>query len=416
MTKGEITLLSWVKEKMLQVNLVEDLHPKEGFYRLGFTDLETKAHAHFVQIAEELGLKVYEDEIGNKMARWETDCEDQRYVSSGSHLDTVSGGGAYDGAAGVVASLAAIKLLKDEGFKPERPLEVICFRLEEADRFGVSTIGSKAMAGLFDENSFAHLKDANGITLKEAVESQGYKWEHVKNAERDINDIYSFYELHIEQGKRLEGITDLGVVDAVTCPIRLEVTIVGENGHTGTTLMTERRDALVIASHIIQEVQEETLRINREEHKYPLMATVSQIKSFPNSISVIPGKVVLGIDIRSVDDHLKERLVNHLEKMSSTFDANISVVRKVNTSSVFLDEEIRETMRKEIAKTRDTVPVLESRAGHDVMNMQKKWPSGMLFIPCRDGISHSPREYAEIEHIVEGAKVIAAYYKLKSIV
>lgn len=401
---------------MLQVNLVEDLHPEKGYFRLGYTDVESESHEQFVKIAEELDLTVCEDEVGNKMARWETDSKDQRYVSSGSHLDTVSGGGAYDGAAGVVASLAAIKLLKDEGFKPERPLEVICFRSEESDRFGVSTIGSKCMSGLFDEDGLANLKDEKGITLKEAMESQGYRWDQAKEGEREVNEIYSFYELHIEQGKRLEGFTDLGVVDAVACPIRLEMIIKGEYGHTGTTLMTERRDALVVASQVIQEVEKETKRINEEGHAYPLMATVSQIRSFPNSISVIPGKVILGIDIRSVDDTLKERLVNSLEKKTTVLDATISMERKVNSQSVFLDKKMKDAIRSEILKKRESVPVLDSRAGHDVMNMQSKWPSGMLFIPCRNGVSHSPKEYATIENIVEGAKVIATYYKMHSIV
>lgn len=407
-------LIEWLEENLKRVNLVDSLEQKNGFTRLGFTEEETKAHDEFVSISEELGLTVTEDAIGNKIARWEAAGGSEGAVASGSHLDTVTKGGAYDGAAGIICSLGAIKQLKEENFQPKKPIEVICFRLEESDRFGVSTIGSKAMAGLLNKKDYESVKDKFGVTLKEAIESQGYDWNKIERAARPVNSLSSFLEVHIEQGKRLENKFHLGVVEAVACPLRLDITIHGREGHTGTTLMSERSDALVAASVLISDIYTNTQQLNARQ-KYPVMATVSKITNEPNVISVIPGKVVLGVDIRSVDDSLKEKVYNRLKEqlgqLEKQFNVDTSVEITVDNKSVFLRQEMKETLIELIGKQQLTYTVLDSRAGHDVMNLAAKWNAGLLFIPCKNGISHHPEEFASINSICHGSLMVSEYYR-----
>lgn len=407
----------WLKAHLHRLNLVNDMNQQVGFTRLGYSKEEWEAMDVFKEIAEDLGLFVRRDFAGNLIARWNPSEEASSLpaVALGSHLDTVKGGGGYDGVAGVLCALGAVKELKNEGFQPDHPIEVICFASEESSRFAISTIGSKAMSGILDTEALENVQDETGTTIKKAVENRGLNWDSIKYAERSTDEIKSFVELHIEQGMRIENAgADFGVATAVACPIRLKVQIRGKMGHTGTTPMGMRQDALVTAAPLISFISEKAEQLSKES-EYPIVATVSTLNVKPNAMNVIPGAVELGIDIRSVDDALKERFKSLVEAKCLSMEKESHVKMKtdilVHNSSIFLDQETSMALKKIGESLGLKSLVMESGAGHDVMNMSRKWPSGLVFIKCRDGVSHNPDEYASLEDLSIGVDILVGYLR-----
>ena len=406
----------WLEKHLCDLNLTKTMERPEGFCRLGYTEEEWKSIDVFVMIAENLGLKVHRDEAGNAIARWEPDrIESLPAIAVGSHLDTVKGGGGYDGVAGVLCGLAAIKKLKEEGFQPICPIELICFASEESSRFGVSTIGSKAMSGLLNKEELESIKDEHGITIRQAVENMGLNWDKIDKARRTESELKSFIELHIEQGTRIEDHSaEFGVVTAIACPIRLKVKITGQMGYTGTTPMGKRKDALVVAAPLIQFISEAAESLSGAS-EFPIVATVSTIELKPNAMNVIPGIVELGVDIRSVDDQLKEKMKELITgkclQLEQSFDVKIELTTLVNNPSVQLDEKVRGKLQQAGESLGYEALVLESGAGHDVMNMAAKWPSGLIFIRCRNGLSHHPEEFASLDDLHMGTEIISQYLK-----
>ncbi|ANU11945.1 Zn-dependent hydrolase [Planococcus antarcticus DSM 14505] len=403
---------NWLIEQLQRMNMSDALVKPEGFTREGYTSEETNAIAVFKAIAEELGLAVAEDAAGNIIARWEVPGGESAAVATGSHLDTVPNGGAFDGGAGVVCGLGAVKMLKEADFEPQRPIEVICFRSEESSRFGVSTIGSKAMSGLLDP-AIGALEDQHGTTLAEAVNSQGFDWQNLSKAKRPKEQLKSFVELHIEQGMHIiEHKKNYGIVNGVACPIRLAVTFSGKAGHTGTTPMDRRQDALAAAAPFISFVQETALQLNDSNGK-SLMATVSTLTSAPNSMNVIPQTVTAGVDIRSVDDSLKKKMADAIrceaERIEQATGVSIAIEVLVDNPSVLLDRSIAQELADAGEQEAYLVHRMDSGAGHDVMNMAQVWPSGLLFIPCKDGLSHHPDEYATAEDLKMGVELLARF-------
>lgn len=407
---------TWLEKHLCELNLTESMERPEGFWRLGYTADEWRAMDVFVSIVRDLGLNVIRDEAGNAIARWETDRMDSSpAVAVGSHLDTVKGGGGYDGVAGVLCGLAAVKKLKEEGFQPIHPIEVICFASEESSRFGVSTIGSKAMSGLLNKKELENIQDENGITIRQAIEEMGLNWDKIDQAQRTETELKSFIELHIEQGTRVEdNSAEFGVVTAIACPIRLKITITGQMGHTGTTPMGKRKDALVVAAPFIQFISEAAESLSNTS-EFPIVATVSTIDLKPNAMNVIPGIVELGVDIRSVDDQLKEQMkeliIGKCVQLEQSFGVKIEWTTLVNNPSVQLDEKVGGKLQEAGESLGYKVLVLESGAGHDVMNMAAKWPSGLIFIKCRNGLSHHPEEFASLDDLQMGTEIISQYLK-----
>lgn len=406
-------LTCWIEEKLRQVNLVETMDQPEGFTRLGYSEEEQASQAQFRSIAKELGLRTFQDAAGNQWAVWQVD-ESARFIATGSHLDTVYNGGGYDGAAGVVASLAAVKMLKEASFKPTKNIAVIAFACEESARFNVSTIGSKAIAGLIDTDKLALFEDSSGTSLKKAFTECGLDWDVVHEARLEDHQLEQFIELHIEQATQLEKSgTDIGIVRAIAQPTRLRITTIGKTNHTGSTLMDERQDALVAIAPLISFIEEETLVVNRRN--IPLVATVSTIQNSPNAMSMIPGEVVLGVDIRSTSATAKHILVEKIQEFVRTIEAKrgvtISIETLVDDDPIELDPSIHAKLTQLCKDIGLSSMELNSGAGHDVMNLAKRWPCGLLFIPCRNGVSHHPSEHADSEDLLKGTKVLAEYLK-----
>ncbi|OEH56309.1 Zn-dependent hydrolase [Oceanobacillus sp. E9] len=405
-------MINWLEEKLCALNVTSSMNQSEGFTRLGYSDEEKQAHTQFINIANELGLHTFEDEAGNQWAVWKVE-ENAPTIGLGSHLDTVYSGGGYDGVAGVLCALAAVKTLKDKQITPKKNIAVICFASEESARFSVSTLGSKAVSGELNKEAIKTISDQDGTTIKQAMEQVGLNWEKVQQAERAESDLEQFLELHIEQGKILEeqGF-DIGIVHGIARPIRLSVRCEGMANHTGTTPMNNRQDALVAIAPLINFVEQEALKMN-ERVGASIVATASVATVKPNAMNMIPGEVELGIDIRSTDNNLKQELYASIytfcESVEKDRNVKVMITMLVNDASVELDKEMQGKLFAVSKSLGYKTISMDSGAGHDVMNMAMKWPSGLIFIPSHKGISHHPDEFTEIKDLANGTKVIAAY-------
>jgi hydantoinase/carbamoylase family amidase len=405
-------LHEWIENTLLALNLTDSMEQKTGFTRLGFSREEKLAHEQFRNIASSLALKTQQDEVGNQWAIWEVD-PDAPTIGLGSHLDTVIEGGGYDGVVGIVAALGAIRELKRKRIKPKKNIAILCFISEESARFGVSTIGSKTLIGKVDKNKWENMKDYEHVTIRQAMEQYGLNWETFHQAYCEDNRFESFIELHIEQGNHLyQNHIDIGIVYGISTPIRLKVTAYGQSNHTGTTQMYERKDALVAIAPLINVVQKEATEINKQSEQ-AFVATVSTVNVLPNAMNVIPGKVELGIDIRSVDDKLKRQFVSLVEtyckRLEKENQIEIRIDEIVNEKAVLLDKDIQQKLTNICDELKISYCHMNSGAGHDVMNMAKRWPSGLIFIPSVNGISHHPDEYTPLRNIQIGVSVLAAY-------
>ncbi|MDU2065608.1 MAG: M20 family metallo-hydrolase, partial [Sporomusaceae bacterium] len=327
-------------------------------------------------------------------------------VATGSHIDTVPAGGKYDGVAGVVASLLAVKKLQAKG-QLTHPVEVIVFACEEAGRFGFATIGSKVMTGSLPIHTWKKAVDKQGITLPEALATQGLSIENLGSAARSRDEFKCFLELHIEQGAILETAKEkIGLVTAIAAPTRLKVTIEGQAAHSGATPMECRRDALVSAAKIILAVREIAL----EQSYCGTVGTVGMATVLPGAMNIVPGKVELGIDIRGVDSESILTSIQDLKDFISNLaeEEETPVAIDVLTSDrpVQLDKKMIGLLEGICRRKKAAYRQMHSGAGHDAMHMAKLTPTAMIFIPCKEGISHNPAEYAATEDILYGVEIL----------
>lgn len=378
-----------------------------GITRLAFSDEDRGAGEYIQELMLQSGLTVRRDSFGNIIGRLEGMTPDAPAVATGSHLDTVPEGGRYDGVVGVVGGLAAIRRLAGQG-PLNYPLELIVFMAEESSRFGFATMGSKAMIGSVN-TAWAKAKDQAGNAFADALARQGIDLADARTAVRSREEFNAFLELHIEQGPILERAEKtIGIVEAIAAPTRLKIVVDGTAGHSGTTPMDDRQDALVSAAMIILAVQE----IAMEQAHRGTVGTVGVIRNHPNVMNVIPGRVEMGVDIRGVDhDSIIETIQDVKDAVSTIADGQETPVAiEVVTSDkpVPLNPDIIQTIESVCRQLSIPHKRMNSGAGHDAMNMAALTPTGMIFIPCRAGISHNPDEEADPDDIMRGIDVLAA--------
>ncbi|EZH65962.1 hypothetical protein DH09_14140 [Bacillaceae bacterium JMAK1] len=375
--------------------------------RLAYTKEEIKAHHSFSELAISLGMTVRRDSVGNTIARLEGIDDTKPAVVIGSHLDTVRNGGQFDGMTGVVAGLEVIALLVEHHIKTQHPIEVIAFACEESSRFGVATLGSKAMIGEFPIDKLTTLTDQEGITLAEALRVNQLNPDLAEDAIRKKEEIKSFFELHIEQGPELKSLgVPVGIVNGIAAPTRLKLTFHGQANHTGTTSMIRRKDALVAASEMILFVEDAA----KLEAINKTVATVGICEVIPASMNVIPGEVTLYVDIRSTSMVSKQRVYQQIRKKAYVIEQYRGVTCDIAVLSkeipIVIERNIQDLLQTACEEIDVHYENMPSGAGHDAMNMAKHWPTGMIFIPCKNGVSHDPTEYSTIEDIVTGTNVL----------
>ena len=371
--------------------------------RLGYTDIEDDMIKAVVKIGEEYGFKHYADEVGNVFIH--NGLGEGDYTLIGSHLDSVVQGGKYDGVAGVLAGLLILKKIEEQ--KLNIPVKVGIFRMEESSVFGIASVGSKLITGNLEEASLKKAANSEGISLYDIMTKRGYKTNpaHIKNLKQ-------YLELHIEQGRVLEAKgLKLGVVNCVAAPVRMWVKFTGNQDHSGATPMDLRKDSLVAAAELIVALE----KFGKDELLNASVATTGIVQNTPNVFNVVPGETVLGLDIRGIDNESRERILKNVESKTQLIANVRSLKCEINRVSESAPVKLDEGLQKTLAATAEElgIPhlVMPSGAGHDAMFFIDICPVGMIFVPCKEGISHNKDELAKLEDIVTGCDVLFHYLK-----
>jgi N-carbamoyl-L-amino-acid hydrolase len=379
---------------------------ERGFSRLVFGEAEWGAVEYVTGLMREADLAVRTDAFGNVIGRLEGREPGASVVATGSHVDTVPEGGNFDGVVGVIAGLGALMRLKARGLL-RHPVEAMVFRGEESARFSIHTMGSKVMAGIASVEAWRKLQDHGGTTLAQALAARGLDLERIPEAVRRPEEFKAFVEMHIEQGPVLEeaGIP-IGVVEAIAGPVRLKISVEGTASHSGTTPMGKRRDALVSAAQVVLAVQDEAAK--RAERR--IVGTVGVMKVHPGAMNVVPGRVEMWVDIRGIDAEdvaaTARAVCEAAARIADREGTRIRLETLSTDTPVPMDSDVIQTIEAACRRAGVAYRRMPSGAGHDAMNMAKLASAGMIFIPCRRGVSHNPDEYAAPEDILTGIDVL----------
>lgn len=377
----------------------------KGITRLAYSAEDLAAQKYIMEKMQELGMEVRRDYVGNIFARLPGKNPTLPTIASGSHLDTVKQGGAYDGALGVVAALEAAYAIKEQGL--EHSYEVIIFMAEESTRFGFATIGSKLLAGVGTPETFSSATKKDELSYIEVLKQAGFEPEKYEQVKLDANKYAAFVELHIEQGRVLADSGEaIGVVENIAAPTRMKITVEGVADHSGATPMNFRKDALVSGAKLILAIEE----VGKAHSEQGIVTTVGVVDIEPSSINVIPGKVVLWLDLRGVDYevileaieeiHEAVRCVGEADEVKITIDV-LTSDKPVRLSKNLADITAGVCQQKNIKYRR-----MNSGAGHDAMHMAAIMPTTMIFVPSIEGISHNPAEMTSEADIIAGVEVL----------
>ena len=380
--------------------------PGEGINRLAFTDADWAGRQYIIDRMTDAGLFVEIDDFGNVIGYKSGKKPDLPVVMVGSHTDSVPNGGNYDGVVGVLSAIEVIRSMIDDGYEHDHTIAVVSFMCEESGRFGNATLGSKAMRGELTLQDLHRLVDKQGISLYEALKDRNLNPDGIETMAYK-RPVKSFTEIHIEQGKVLEHEQKtIGIVTGIAAPERFYVTIRGNADHSGATPMNLRHDALCGAAKIILGIEE----IASMQEAPPVVGTVGVVEVTPGAMNVIPGAVKLGVDIRSISKAARNSVVTLVKEFIGITAEKRGLSYTIETIAQDHPVEMHPAMIREIEEAVKSVGVeymtMPSGAGHDAMHWAEAIPTGMIFIPCRDGISHNPAEFAEMDDIVTGAEVL----------
>ncbi len=406
-----IKIKSDIKERIDEyISSTGKIGVKEGKrWRAAYTDDDKEIRNLFKEIMEKEGLITEVDPVGNLYGKIKNIAVDNslKKIIIGSHMDTVKNGGAYDGAAGIIIGIIALsEVLKRYG-TPEVPVEVAALVEEEGSRYAMGYVGSRAVVhGLTEKELSA--KDENEISLRDAMNEFGYDSNTVNKAKRD--DIKAYLEVHIEQGPVLNtNRKKIGIVEKITGLNVLEVLVKGREDHAGTTPMNLRKDALVGASKIIYEIPKIVSRISETG-----TATVGMMKVLPGSSNVVPKEVRFTIDIRDIDPEKIKAITNKVKEEIKSLeegDLEVEIRTEAEEVPVKLDKELANRSEEAVKNLKIPYIRMNSGAGHDAQIFAEKFPSGLLFIPCKDGRSHTPEEFATVEDIALAVEAVVEIIK-----
>jgi N-carbamoyl-L-amino-acid hydrolase len=377
-----------------------------GSTRISFSEEYRQARNHLALLMEdEAKLNVRIDPAGNLIGRREGKRQ-KPAILVGSHLDTVQGGGKFDGVSGVISGIEIARRFEEKRINTIHPLEIVAFLAEEPSPFGISTVGSRGMAGVLKEELLTSLKDNKGRTLGMAIREMGGEPSKIGEARRHSDDVFAYLELHIEQGPILfsRGIP-IGVVTGIVGITRGRIEIIGRADHSGTTPMELRKDALPAGSEVILALEKVCTQVKG------VVGTIGRVEVFPNSFNVIPGTVILGMEIRSLSEGDLNQTVSlfeiELDQIRDKRGITVNFETEVSSKPVIFNSRIVDRISRICEHL--NIPYLEmpSWAGHDASHLARIAPTGMIFIPSKDGRSHCPDEWSEFEHICLGTEVLA---------
>lgn len=374
---------------------------KSRGYRVAYTQGDIEGRAWFMGLMKKAGLDPTIDAAGNIIGKRKGKNPSFKPIAFGSHIDMVPDGGNYDGTLGSISALEVIEILNENNVVTEHPLEVIIFGNEEG-----GTIGSKAMVGEITGEGLKQ-KSQSGLTMAEGIRAIGGNPENIQSCIRKKGDIHAWIELHIEQGGILENEkVQIGVVEGIVGIVHWEVTVEGFANHAGATPMNMRQDALLAAAQFIIAVNEVTNSVKGSQ-----VGTVGKISIQPGAYNVIPGKVVLGLEIRDLSADKIEMLFKEMEKRAATIanesKTKISFDRQANESKPALtDKSLQQVINTTAKSLGFTTKFMQSGAGHDSQHIASIAPAAMIFIPSVAGISHSPKEFSTATDMANGANVL----------
>jgi N-carbamoyl-L-amino-acid hydrolase len=367
-----------------------------GYSRHGYDKPELELRHWFVEQAVKRGLNVETDQNGNLWAWWGE--RGDNALVTGSHLDSVPGGGAFDGPLGVTSALEAVDLLQAKGFTPRRPFAIAVFAEEEGGRFGVACLGSRLLSGAIPAEKALNLKDPDGVTLAEAMRAAGYDPDLVGRDDRTLRRIGQFVELHVEQGRGLT--VPVGVASSILAHGRWRFTFRGEGNHAGATLIEDRRDPMLPASQLVLAARKAARDGGR--------ATVGRLVPNPGGTNVIASTVDVWLDARDSDDARTRAMVAEISeaarRAAEEEGCEVTITEESYGDTVHFDSQLRD----DIAGALGGVPALPTGAGHDAGILAAHVPTAMLFVRNPTGVSHAPEEFAEQADVDEGVKALAA--------
>ncbi|MBZ7426483.1 allantoate amidohydrolase [Klebsiella michiganensis] len=356
------------------------------------------------------GMTVWQDSVGNICGRYEGEQEGAPAILLGSHLDTVRNAGRYDGMLGVLAAIEVVHGQHQQGRRLKQAIEIVGFCDEEGTRFGITLLGSRGITGTWPESWLAQT-DADGVSVAQAMVLAGLDPARIHLAARRPEEIAAYLELHIEQGPCLEqeGLA-LGVVEAINGARRLNCRFTGEAGHAGTVPMSHRKDALAAAAEWM--VRVETLTREQGGNR---VATVGTLRCAPGAVNVIPGDVTLTLDIRGPHDQpldaLLDTLLKEAQAIASRRQLRFSAEEFYRIAATACDSGLQQVLSEAVQAVQGRSLTLPSGAGHDAIAIAERWPSAMLFVRCKGGISHHPAESVTADDV---ALAIAAYSRAVS--
>jgi beta-ureidopropionase / N-carbamoyl-L-amino-acid hydrolase len=383
--------------------------PAKPWTRRAFDSQFAQGRAWLAEEFKGAGLAVEVDVGGNLIGRTPGTGRGLGALAAGSHSDTVPSGGRFDGMLGLLAALEAAQSIREQKVSLVHPLEVVDFLAEEPSDFGISCVGSRSWAGVLTASDLARSLPSKG-TLASAIDSVGGRAEQLGKAIRSQDSVAAYVELHIEQGLVLaERKAEIGVVTAIVGIRRHEVTVEGRADHAGTTPMSLRRDALVGAAGFIRAV-DELARLRPSESAY-LVATVGKLSLEPNAINAVPGSVRMILETRSTDETALLQFEQELWRQAEgeLNDRGLRLTRSLlsQTLPTACSPLIQSTIEEACVAAGFSNTRLPSGAGHDGVFVARIAPMGMIFVPCREGRSHAPEEWAEPSDCGNGARVLA---------
>jgi len=376
-------------------------NPEGGVSRVAFSDADLAGRAYIMDLMREAGLSVRVDTAGNIIGRREGSEAGLAVIMFGSHIDSVPGGGNYDGDVGVIGAIEVVQLLKENGISTRHPLEIVSFTDEEG-----GLIGSRAMVGKLSDSTLEVISHS-GMTIRDGIRNVGGDPNRLDLAERQPGELLAFIELHIEQGAFLdEENIDIGVVEGIVGIRWWDVTVEGFANHAGTTPMNKRWDAMVSAAEL-------TLAINHVAITMPgrQVATVGRIRAEPGAPNVIPGEVVMSLEIRDLDAWKIQQVFEQIQvEAKQIADVRFTPIRFSEIDVASPPAPTDQQMRRIISASADELgmsfKLMPSGAGHDAQDMTHIAPTGMIFVPSVNGVSHSPKEFTSPEDMANGASVL----------
>jgi len=381
--------------------------PSPAITRIVYSEADQRARAWLKEQCIAAGLAVREDPLGNLFARWQGSDPSAGAVGTGSHIDAIPHSGRYDGTAGVIAALEAIRALQRGGFTPRRSIELLVFISEEPTRFGIGCLGSRMLCGSLTVEQATALHDRDGESL-DSVRHAAHFTSPLATIKLPPQYYSAFVELHIEQGPILEKENiPLGVVTGIAAPAALRILVEGEGGHAGAVLMPQRRDAFLGAAEIALAVEAAALGTGAID----TVGTCGLVEVFPGLANGIPSRVKLELDVRDTDLARRDSVLRQIEQVSH----DVAAKRKLKIVLTILNADAPATCDPAVVGALENACAAEaiaykhmvSRAYHDSLFMSRIAPTAMLFIPCKNGVSHRPDEYAAPEDLANGARVLA---------